>query len=136
VVAPLAQVPEVKKIKKSSKDTTAPQSVQFMERYCSNLQLPRATINAATTIVKKVSELGLLEGKQPQTIAGSAIFMVCQLAPAYKKTFQEISDVTSMAVGTLRQAFHTLHAHRFDLVPGDFVPKAVVEQLQIAPVGA
>jgi len=62
--------------------------------------------------------------------------MVCQLAPAYRKTFQEIGDVTGMAAGTLRQAFHTLHAARMELVPTDFVPIQVIEALQANPPGA
>jgi len=107
-----------------------------MDRFCSQLALPRFTANAATDIVKRVASLGLLEGKQPQTIAGSAIFMVCQLAPAYHKTFQEIGEVTSMAAGTLRQAYHILHSSRMELVsPENFLP-SVVEALQANPPNA
>jgi len=114
---------------KVAKSQSLPQSAVFMDRFCSQLQIPRGPTNYATEIAKRVAQRGLLEGKQPQTIAGAAIFMVCQLAPAYKKTFQEIADVSGMAAGTLRQAYHTLHQHRLDLVPEECAPKATVEAL-------
>jgi len=112
-----------------SKSQSVPQSAVFMDRFCSQLQIPRGPTNYATEIAKRVATRGLLEGKQPQTIAGAAIFMVCQLAPAYKKTFQDIADVSGMAPGTLRQAYHTLHQHRLELVPEECAPKATVEAL-------
>jgi len=114
---------------KVSKSPSLPQSAVFMDRFCSQLQLPRGPTNYATEIAKRVAARGLLEGKQPQTIAGAAIFIVCQLAPAYKKTFQEIADVSGMAPGTLRQAYHTLHQHRLELVPEECAPPATVEAL-------
>jgi len=124
------------KKEKKAKTEAVPQSAVFMDRYCSQLALPRFATNAATEIVKRVASQGLLEGKQPQTIAGGAIFMVCQLAPAYRKSFQEIGDVTSMAPGTLRQAYHVLHSSRKDLVPTDVFLPSVVEALQANPAGA
>jgi len=124
------------KKEKKNKTETLPQAAVFMDRFCSQLALPRFVANAATEIVKRVATLGLLEGKQPQTIAGSAIFMVCQLAPAYHKTFQEIGDVTSMAAGTLRQAYHILHGGRMELVSQDNFLPSVVEALQANPPNA
>eukprot|EP00456_Euglypha_rotunda_P076716 TRINITY_DN7200_c0_g1_i3.p1 TRINITY_DN7200_c0_g1~~TRINITY_DN7200_c0_g1_i3.p1 ORF type:complete len:260 (+),score=38.10 TRINITY_DN7200_c0_g1_i3:78-857(+) len=121
------------KKEKKTKVESLPQSAIFMDRFCSQLALPRFVANAATEIVKRVATLGLLEGKQPQTIAGSAIFMVCQLAPAYQKTFQEIGDITSMAAGTLRQAYHILHASRMELVPTESFLPSVVQNLQANP---
>jgi len=118
-----------KKTKVSKKAQSVPQSVVFMDRFCSQLGIPRGPTNHATEIVKRVASRGLLEGKQPQTIAGAAIFMVCQLAPAYRKTLQEIADVSGMAVGTLRQAYQTLHSYRRDLVPEDCAQPATVEAL-------
>jgi len=106
-----------------------------MDRFCSSLQIPRTAANAATEIVKRVAKRGLLEGKQPQTIAGAAIFMICQLAPAYKKDFEEIGSVAGMAPGTIRQAYQTLHVHRMELVPEGFVPTAVVDALSATPGG-
>jgi transcription initiation factor TFIIB len=120
---------------KASKVETIPQSAVFMDRFCSQLAIPRGPTNHATEIAKRVASMGLLEGKQPQTIAGAAIFMVCQLASAYKKTFQEIGDVTGMAPGTLRQAYHILWDSREALVPEGFVPKEVVTALQLNPPG-
>jgi len=73
---------------KVSKSPSLPPSAVFMDRFCSQLQIPRGPTNWATEITKRVAQRGLLEGKQPQTIAGAAIFMVCQLAPAYKKHFK------------------------------------------------
>jgi len=126
--------PSTKKDKKN-KTEILPQSAVFMDRFCSSLQVPRTAANAATEIVKRVARRGLLEGKQPQTIAGAAIYMICQLAPAYKKDFEAIGDVTGMASGTLRQAYQTLHTHRLELVPDGFVPTAVVEALSATPSG-
>jgi len=123
------------KKKKKNKNDSQPQSAMFMDRYCSQLQIPRGPTNHAVEILKRIARMSLLEGKQPQTIAGATIFMVTQLAPAYRKTFQEIADVTGMAAATIRQAYHLLHSHRLDLVPEDFVPKTVVETLSLNPAG-
>jgi len=81
--------PTGKKIK-TTKVETLPQSAVFMDRFCSQLSIPRGPTNHATEIAKRVASMGLLEGKQPQTVAGAAIFMVCQLASAYKKPFKKL----------------------------------------------
>ena len=65
-------------------------------------------------------ERELLTGKNPNTIAGTVIYLVTEFTPS-PYSFSEISKVSGMVEGTIRQNFKRIESCRSDLVPGWFL---------------
>lgn len=125
---------KIKKLKlyKKGKRSSGPTSgaVQLMDRFCSKLKLP-TLIKAAKHVVSVATKRGYVEGKTPATLAGGAIFMVCNLSPdlTCRRTLKEISSVTHMAPLTIRGAYKSLYPYRLELVPEDFADRETVQNL-------
>lgn len=57
----------------------------FMSRFCANLQLPNAVQRAATHIARKTSELNIISGRSPISVAAAAIYMASQVRSFKRK---------------------------------------------------
>lgn len=125
---------KIKKLKlyKKSKRSAGPTSgaVQLMDRFCSKLKIP-TLIKAAKHVVSVATKRGYVEGKTPATLAGGAIFMVCNLTsdPSLRRSLKEISSITHMAPLTIRGAYKSLYPYRLELIPEDFVDRETVQNL-------
>jgi len=125
---------KIKKLKlyKKGKRSGGPASgaVQLMDRFCSKLKVP-TLVKAAKHVVSVATKRGYVEGKTPATLAGGALYMVCNLAPdaEYHRTLKEISSVTHMAPLTIRGAFKALYPYRLELIPEDFTDREDVQNL-------
>jgi len=125
---------KIKKLKlyKKGKRNAGPTSsaVQLINRFCCKLKLP-SLVKAAKHVVSVATKRGYVEGKSPATLAGGAIFMVCNVAPDQSscRSLKEISSVTHMAPMTIRGAYKALFPHRFELIPEDFADREAVQNL-------
>jgi transcription initiation factor TFIIB len=104
----------------------------YLSRFCSNLDLPISVRNSAEDVVRKASELGILAGRSPLSIASAAIYMVSQLSD-WPKSEAEISPVAGVTDATIRLAYRDLWLRRNDVLPKNFYFKLVkpVEELPI-----
>lgn len=88
---------------------------QFMDRFCSKLNLDIKIRMEATRIAKKATELGLCGGKSPISIASGAIYMACQLNEILR-TPAEIGEITKVTEATVKLAHKDLVKNRDLLV--------------------
>jgi transcription initiation factor TFIIIB Brf1 subunit/transcription initiation factor TFIIB len=58
-------------------------------------------LNAASFVTKQITDLQIATGKQPQTIAGTAIYMVSQLSTD-KRGMLEISKALNITEPTIK----------------------------------
>merc|ERR1719430_2686748 len=73
----------------------------FMARFCGQLQLDRQVQKAATYIAKTATDLDIVSGRSPISIAAAAIYMASQ-ASDNKKTGNEIADIAGVAESTIK----------------------------------
>jgi transcription initiation factor TFIIB len=88
----------------------------FMNRFCSNLDLPMDVMKAATHVSKEAMRLGIVAGKSPISVAAAGIYMVSQLSST-KKTQKVIADIAGVSEVTIRNAYKDLYPYRHQLVP-------------------
>lgn len=73
-------------------------------------------INAARHVTEQISKLQIGTGRQPQTIAGVALFMVTQLSTE-KKTCADIAAVVNITEPTIKQAYKEIYEFRNEIIP-------------------
>jgi len=98
---------------------------QLMERFCSVLKLPQALTNVATYVAAQSQKLAIAEGKNPATIAGGAIALVCQMQPNEAHKRHDIGSVVRMSESTIRGVLKTMYDRRFEILPSDFVSNPI-----------
>ncbi|GAM27124.1 hypothetical protein SAMD00019534_102990 [Acytostelium subglobosum LB1] len=89
----------------------------FMTRFCVNLQLPKEIKQAAEHVSRTATELGIVAGKNPISVAAASIYMVSQLSENDKRTQKTISDITGVSEVTIRNAYKDLYPKRDSLLP-------------------
>ena len=67
--------------------------------------------NAARFAASKIEDLNLLQGRQPVTIVGVAIYIVTQLSKD-KKSCGEIASSVNLSEQTIRQADRDVYDYR------------------------
>lgn len=87
-----------------SADQIAASAEDIVVRFCSNLALPANVQTAACEVVRKVTNLGILTGRSPITVATSCIYFTAALLNQYKSA-SEISKIGGIAEGTVKFAY-------------------------------
>jgi len=118
-----------RKDKQETQSMQAPDIAPFMERYISQLSLPPGINKAAVYFSEKLRAFAIAEGKTPQSIAGGALFMLCQLHPREKRSLKQIATVCVMAESTIRTAYKSLYPHRSKLISPDYATQEEIQAL-------
>ncbi|XP_043484453.1 transcription initiation factor IIB [Leptopilina heterotoma] len=100
----------------------------FMSRFCANLQLPNNVQRCATHIARKTSELNIISGRSPISVAAAAIYMASQ-ASDHKRSQKEIGEIAGVADVTIRQAYRIMYSKASLLFPDDFKFATPIDQL-------
>lgn len=104
----------------------------FIERYVKALRLPSKLASVTRKVLQKIQALSLMGGKQPSTVAASALFLVIALHKNVTRTFKEIATVAGISDSTIQQSYKKfVYANRIKLVPKGYVPDENVEKLQL-----
>lgn len=103
-------------------------SGDFMDRFCSALNLSAPVIRASKFIAKKAVELDLVPGRSPVSVAAAAIYLASQ-ASDDKKSQKDIGDIAGVAEVTIRQSYRNLIGRASELFPPDFTFHTPVDRL-------
>lgn len=78
----------------------------------------------AARIAQNITKTGKLEGRNPYTIAGTAVAYANKFQSDAKKsvTIDRISEASGMAVATIRTGMSKTREHRFEIIPKDMIP--------------
>jgi transcription initiation factor TFIIIB Brf1 subunit/transcription initiation factor TFIIB len=105
------------------------QAHQIAEQACNRLNLPMDVLNAARHVAKTITEMQIITGKQPQTIAGVSIFIVSQLSTE-KKSLSEIASAVNITEPTIKQAYKEVYDYRKQILPEWWKYKESIDSLQ------
>lgn len=100
----------------------------FMSRFCGMLQMARYVQKAATQIAKKASDMDIVPGRSPISVAAAAIYMASQ-ASDDRKIQREIASVAGVADVTIRQSYKLMLPRARELFPEDFKFHTSIEDL-------
>ncbi|CAF0776442.1 unnamed protein product [Brachionus calyciflorus] len=100
-------------------------SSDLIERFCSKLNLPKEVKKLAFYIVNRVNDMPSLTGKNPNSLAASAIFLACdQTGNGNLRTAEEIGRVCGAAENTIKQTIKLMTPSLDKLLPPDFKKSA------------
>ncbi|MBI4141670.1 hypothetical protein HY484_01970 [Candidatus Woesearchaeota archaeon] len=81
--------------------TMAATPMDFLAKFCSAIGVSNATLSNAGSLLKQYSKLALVSGKNPTSLAATAIY-IASLKNKEKITQKKISEVASITETTLR----------------------------------
>ncbi|XP_041999498.1 transcription initiation factor IIB-2-like [Salvia splendens] len=86
----------------------------YLRRFCSNLGMSNEEVKAVQETVQKAGNFDIR--RSPISIAAAIIFMITQLSES-KKPLRDISLATTVAEGTIKNAYKDLYPHATKIVP-------------------
>ncbi|XP_058094453.1 transcription initiation factor IIB-like [Magnolia sinica] len=101
-------------------------AVDFMRRFCSNLQMTSQEIKASQEVVKKSEAFDIR--RSPISVAAAVIYMISQLSD-HKKLIKDISIATGVAEGTIRNTYKDLYPYASRLIPSSFAREEDLKNL-------
>ena len=87
---------------------------ECQRRFCSNIGMNHEEIKAVQETVKKSEEFDIR--RSPISIAAAIIYMLTQLTDS-KKPLRDISIATTVAEGTIKNAYKDLYPHASKIIP-------------------
>ncbi|KAI3471694.1 hypothetical protein Pfo_028344 [Paulownia fortunei] len=87
-------------------------------RFCCKLGMSNEEVRTVRQTIQKSEELDIR--RSPISIAAAVIFMINQLS-ASKKSLREIADATTVAEGTIKNAFRDLQPYAQRILPESYV---------------
>ena len=96
-------------------------AAEYAKRYAYELNMTEVEKRYCIQIAEKASDLGLVTGKNPLTVASAAVYLVSQIS-GVSKTCTEISDISTIKDATIKKCFKDLKAHKEKLIGTDLPP--------------
>lgn len=79
----------------------------LMSRFCAHAGLSAGIAKIARQIAVKATEMGIVGGRAPATVASAAMFIAAELGGC-KKSFEEVNRATGVSEGTIKQCLKVL----------------------------
>ncbi|XP_047968279.1 transcription initiation factor IIB-2-like [Salvia hispanica] len=86
----------------------------YLRRFCSNLGMSNEEVKAVQETVQKAGNFDIR--RSPISIAAAIIFMITQISEV-KKPLRDISLATTVAEGTIKNAYKDLYPHAAKIIP-------------------
>jgi len=90
---------------------------RYCSNFCAKLGLPPEVSSTAYKIAENIKNKRLLDGRNPRTIAATAIHMAVQQNPNVTCSLQSISEHSKIAENTIKNSYKDILPFRQDLLP-------------------
>lgn len=100
----------------------------YLRRFCSNLGMTNQAVKAAQEAVKKSEDLDIR--RSPISVAAAVIYIITQLSND-TKPLKEISIVTRVAEGTIKNVYKDLFPHLARIIPDWFANEEDIKSLKL-----
>ncbi|XP_071705781.1 transcription initiation factor IIB-2-like [Rutidosis leptorrhynchoides] len=105
-------------------------SADFVRRFCFNLGMTNRAVNAAQESAQESKKIDLR--RSPNSIAAAVISVVTQLSDD-KKSIKDVSLVTGVSEGTIRDTFKDLYPHLSKIIPAWYAQEKDIKNLTNKP---
>ncbi|XP_020537406.1 transcription initiation factor IIB-2 isoform X2 [Jatropha curcas] len=102
-------------------------AADYLRRFCSNLGMTNQAVKAAQEAVQKSEGLDIR--RSPISVAAAVIYIITQLTDD-KKPLKDISVVTRVAEGTIKNVYKDLSPHLSNIIPSWFAIEEDVKNLR------
>ena len=117
----LLQLPETPVFKNKPKYNVKTSSASdYIERYCSNLNLSNEICEICKKAAQKATEYSIVEDNTPPSIAAGTIYMICNLY-SMNITKKNVSKACKISEVTISKCFKKMNKYKKHLV--DNIPK-------------
>ncbi|KAL3841274.1 hypothetical protein ACJIZ3_025865 [Penstemon smallii] len=100
----------------------------YLRRFCSNLGMSNIEVRVVQETVKKAGDFDIR--RSPISIAAVIIFMITQLSES-KKPLRDVSIATTVAEGTIRQAYKDIYPFAAKIIPEWYAKERDLNNLHI-----
>lgn len=100
----------------------------YLRRFCSNLGMTNQAVKAAQEAVQKSEDLDIR--RSPISVAAAVIYIITQLSND-TKPLKEISIVTRVAEGTIKNVYKDLFPHLARIIPDWFANEEDMKNLKL-----
>ncbi|KAH9775870.1 transcription initiation factor IIB-2 [Citrus sinensis] len=100
----------------------------YLRRFCSNLGMTNQAVKAAQEAVQKSEDLDIR--RSPISVAAAVIYIITQLSND-TKPLKEISIVTRVAEGTIKNVYKDLFPHLARIIPDWFANEEDIKNLKL-----
>lgn len=102
-------------------------------RYGSLLRLQKRTINLARNLAEHVSNVGTLDGRNPNTTAGACIYMASHLIDD-PKTLKQVAKEASVNDSTIKGAYRKLLDEKDRVIKSEWLGEGKGDLNRLPPV--
>jgi len=114
----------IKSVLQVYNQTTVTQNIIGLVRsYCSKLNLPPKISESSKEIAEKICTIGLIDGRNPSTVATASILHAVNLFRYEKTSKGDISNVSKVNTNTITNAYNVIIQSSNELVPSFFDKK-------------
>lgn len=92
-------------------------AVTYCENFANTLGMSENMRALALNLTSKILEKRLVEGRNPRTIAATALYIISMLSKDERKTLKEISNASDIAENTIKTCYRELYDYRTEIVP-------------------
>ncbi|XP_052864407.1 transcription initiation factor IIB-like [Anopheles cruzii] len=100
----------------------------FIPRFCAKLGLPSKVHRWASHIARKATEIGLVAGRNPISVAAAAIFVASQGSDS-RKTVKEICGISGVSGSTIRHLYRLMCPYAKELFPENVKDSATLHDM-------
>lgn len=105
---------------------------QCIGQIASRLDLSGEIEDSCKRVADIVHKQEHLTGRNPNTIAGVAVYLVTQTSENSQKSFKDIAVAVGLADATIRSAYKTIYPYRYEIME-KVVSKEVIDKMLPKP---
>ncbi len=106
-----------------SPTTVTQDTIGLVRQYCNKLELPPNIAEASREVAEKVCNIGVIDGRNPSTVATASILHAVNLFKFDKVSKRNISCVSRTAENTITNAYNIMMTNSEDLTPSAYKEK-------------
>ena len=95
----------------------------FIERFCSKLNLSSEVRDLCKIIIQKTIEYNIVSSNTPPSLAAATIYMSVHVTKCENVSKEDISTICEISTVTLLKCFKKMYEHRSVLLPDDIIYK-------------
>ena len=110
------EIMNLKKNNKESSDIVGSCSIDYIQRFCSKLNLGPNVLEMCKHVCKKAEEFSLVSENTPPSIASGSIYLICSLLNI-NISKKEISNICKISEVTISKCYKKLLKYHTHLIP-------------------
>ncbi|CAG9319940.1 unnamed protein product [Blepharisma stoltei] len=92
--------------------------IAYVKKIANDLNLPQMLVNKCAVVAQRIKDSGIMEGKNPLSLASVVVYMMSILEGEDAFSFSEISKSSGVTTNTIRNCYKQIYPDRVKLLIG------------------